>query len=217
MTPAAEKIIKMLAERGYKYVKAALEKDARNRYSLKEEWTLPLIDFDELPAGEYHGPIYNVCSDGSRVLVWLSPYESTRERNHCDGATGIPDRLLGIDFRQGAAMHDPGYDEMEGIAKAFGVPVGVVRKLLDKGFVSVVLAENEGKFAVRTITTVAYWVVRAAGGFYHKSGRGALKDTAKTVSLVGVAALLLGGCGGCVQTSFENPRDYRSPALEKVN
>lgn len=217
MTPAAEKIIKMLAERGYKYVKAALEKDARNRYSLKEEWTLPLIDFDELPAGEYNGPIYNVCSDGSRVLVWLSPYESTRERNHCDGATGIPDRLLGIDFRQGAAMHDPGYDEMEEIAKAFGVPVGVVRKLLDKGFVSVVLAENEGKLAVRTITTVAYWVVRAAGGFYHKSGRGALKDTAKTVSLVGVTALLLGGCGGCVQTSFENPRDYRSPALEKVN
>lgn len=217
MTPAAEKIIKMLAERGYKYVKAALEKDARNRYSLKEEWTLPLLDFDELPPGEYNGPIYNVCSDGERVLVWLSPYESTRERNHCDGATGIPDRLLGIDFRQGAAMHDPGYDEMEEIATAFGVPVGVVRKLLDKGFVSVVLAENEGKLAVRTITTVAYWVIRAAGGIYHKSGRGALKGTAKTVSLVGVAALLLGGCGGCVQTSFENPRDYRSPALEKVN
>lgn len=216
MTPAAEKIIKTLAGRGYKYVRAALEKDAQNRYSLRETWTLPLIDFDELPPGEYHGPIYNVCSDGSRVLVWLSPYESTRERNHCDGATCIPDRLLGIDFRQGAAMHDPGYDEMEAIAKAFGVPVGVVRKLLDKGFVSVVLAENKGKFGVRTITTVAYWVVRIAGGIYHDSGRGALKDAAKTSFIAACAMLLLGGCGGCVQTSFEDPRDYTSPTIEKT-
>jgi hypothetical protein len=216
MSPETAKIVKMLAERGYKYVKAALEKDAQNRYSLKEAWTLPIIKFKELPPGEYNGPIYHVFSDGPRVLVWLSPYESTRERNHCDGATGIPDRLLGIDFRQGAAMHDPGYDEMDDIAKAFGVPVGVVRKLLDKGFVSVVLAENKGKFGVRTITTIAYWVVRAAGGIYHDSGRGALKDAAKNAVIAACAALLLGGCGGCVQTSFEDPRDYTSPAIEKT-
>ena len=189
--------------------------DAANRYSLKEEWTLPLIDFDELPPGEYHGPIYNVCSDGSRVLAWLNPYESTRERNHCDGATGIPDCLFGIDFRQGAAMHDPGYDEMEDIAKAFGVPVGVVRKLLDKGFVSVVLAENKGKPGVKTITTIAYGVIRAVGGVYHASGRGALK-AAKDAATAGLVALLLLGCAGCVTTSFVDPTDYTSPALEKV-
>lgn len=216
MSPETAKIVEMLAKRGWKYVKAALEKDAQNRYSLKEEWTLPLIGFDELPAGEYHGPIYNVCSDGSRVLAWLNPYESTRERNHCDGATGIPDRLLGIDFRQGAAMHDPGYDEMEDIAKAFGVSVGVVRKFLDKAFISVVLAENEGKFAVRTITTVAYWVVRGVGGIYHASRRGALKDAARTTAIAVGAALILGGCAGCVDTSFIDPDDYVSPVIEKV-
>lgn len=216
MSPETAKILKLLVERGYKYAKAALEKDAANRYSLKEEWILPLIDFEGLPPGDYDGHIMHVSSDGSRVLMWLSPYESSKKKNHCDGATWIPDVLFGIDFRQGAAMHDPGYDEMQDIAKAFGVPVGVVRKLLDKGFVSVVLAENKGKFGVRTITTIAYWVVRAAGGIYHDSGRGALKDAAKTAVIAACAALLLGGCGGCVQTSFEDPRDYTSPTIEKT-
>lgn len=203
-----------LAEKGLKYIKAQLEKDAANRYSLKEDWTLPLIDFDELPAGEYDGPVVHLASDGRQVLLWYSAVESTAEINHCDGATGVPDVLLGIDLRPGAFAHDTGYDEMEDIAKAFGVPVSVVRKLFDKAFASVTLAENEGRPGVRVVTSAAYAVVRAVGGVYHASGRGALK-AAKGVATAILAALLL-DCAGCVTTSFVDPGDYRSPMIEKV-
>ena len=40
----AKKLAKVLLKKGKEYVKASLEKDAANRYSLKETWYLPLVD-----------------------------------------------------------------------------------------------------------------------------------------------------------------------------
>lgn len=214
MSPLAEQIAKRAFKLGVEYARAQLKKDAQNRYSLKELWILPLIDFDGLPAGDYDGPIVHLSSDGSRVLVWYDPFESSARENNCDGATGVPDVLLGIDLRPGALAHDVGYDEMEDIARAFGVPVSVVRKFFDVVFVSVTLAENGHRPGCRTVATVANWVIRAFGGIYHKSGRGALK-TAKAVALALLAALCL-GAAGCAQTSFVDPGDYVSPKWEKT-
>lgn len=36
------------------------------------------------------------------------------------------------------------------------------------------------------------------------------------ILLFAFAALLLGGCAGCVETSFLDPDDYESPVMEKV-
>ena len=201
------KIAKVLAVKGKDYVKAALEKDAANRYSLKLKWYLPLLEADGLPAGEYHGPIINIICDGEWAQVWLNPYESTAENNICDGASRFPDVFLGIDLRPGAAFHDPYYLEMDEIAKAFGVPVSVVRRLGDRGFTSINLAENEGKPHVKTVSTMVHWGVRIAGGIYHNAHKGGV------AVLLALAVLAL---SGCVSTAFDDPGSYTSPVIEKV-
>ena len=203
----ARKIAKILIEKGKDYIKASLEKDAANRYSLKETWYLPLVDAGGLPAGEYHGPIINVLCDGEWAQIWLNPYESTAENNICDGASRFPDVFLGVDLRPGSAFHDPWYIEMEDIAKTFGCDEAVVRDLGDNGFTSINLAENDGKRFVKTVSTMVHWGVRIAGGIYHNAHKGG----------VAVAVLLASlALAGCVGTSFDDPGGYTSPVIEKV-
>lgn len=212
MSPETARIAKKVFEYGVKYAKAQLALDAANRYSLKEEWVLPLIDCAGLlPAGSYEDDVLHIDSDGERALVWYSPYESSKENPECDGASCVPDVLLGIDLRPGAAAHDPGYRRMTEIAKAFGVTQRQVRKFLDNIFTSVTLAENDGRPLARTVATLAHWGVRLFGGIYHKA-----KKDGKAVALALAALLLLGGCAGCVETSFLDPDDYESPVMEKV-
>lgn len=203
----AEKLAKILIKKGKEYVKAALEKDAANRYSLKQTWYLPLIESHGLPAGEYHGRVINAICDGEWIQVWLNAYESTAEDNICDGATCFPDTFLGVDFRPGAAFHDPWYLELEDMAKAFGCEVGLLRDIGDDTFTSVNLAENAGKPFVETISTMVHWGVRIAGGIYHN------KHKAVVAVAILLAALAL---GGCVTSVFENPGDYTSPSIKKV-
>lgn len=209
MNPDTARIAKKVFQIGVEYARARLERDADNRYSLKEEWVLPLIDCKGLlPPGEFEDDVMHIDSDGVRALVWFSPYESSRENPECDGASCVPDVLLGIDLRPGAAAHDPGYRRMKKIAEAFGVPQRKVRKFLDNVFTSVTLAENGGRPLARTVATLAHWGVRLFGGIYHRA-----KKDDKALALA-IAALLLGGCGGCVDTSFIEPGDYTSPILE---
>lgn len=213
MNPHTLKLAQKVLSLGVKYAKAQLRRDAANRYSLKEEWFLPLIKCEGLlPPGEFEDEVMHIVSDGRRALVWFSPYESTKENPECDGASCVPDVLLGIDLRPGAAAHDPGYRRMKKIAAAFGVPERKVRKFLDNMFTSVTLAENAGKPLARTVATLAHWGVRLFGGIYHK----ARKDDKKAVALGIAALLMLGGCAGCVDTSFIDPGEYVSPAIEKV-
>lgn len=207
VTDYASKLAQILIAKGKKYVKAAIEKDASNRYSLKKTWYLPLLDASGLPAGEYHGEVINAISDGQWVQIWLNPYESTAKNNICDGATKFPDVFLGVDLRPGAAFHDPWYVEMDDIAKALGCDVEVVRRVGDRGFTSVNLAENAGKKFVKTVSTLVHWGVRLAGGVYHK---------AHACLLAFLLAAALAGCAGCVSTWFENEDDYESPAIEKT-
>lgn len=201
------KIAKVLIAKGKDYVKASLETDAANRYSLKQTWYLPLIDAMGLPPGEYHGPIINILCDGEWAQVWLNPYESSAENNICDGASRFPDVFLGIDLRPGAAFHDPWYIEMDTIAAAFGCGEVIVRDFGDNAFTSINLAENAGKRFVKTVSTMVHWGVRIAGGIYHKR---------HIATATVVAALLLSGCAGCVSSAFDDPSDYRSPDYEKV-
>ena len=212
MSPLTEKIVKKAFQMGVEYAKAQLKKDAANRYSLTAEWVLPLITCEGLlPRGEYEDDVIHIHSDGVRALVWYAPYESTKENPECDGASCVPDVLFGIDLRAGAVAHDPGYRRLRKIAQAFGVAEAKVRKFLDNLFTSVVLAENDGKPGCKTVATVAHWAVRVFGGLYHKAKKGG-----KTAVVVTLAAISLGGCAGCVQTSFESPEDYVSPQYEKT-
>lgn len=199
-------IARKLLESAGKYVRAELARDASNLYSLRAEWWLPAISRGTLPQGEYAGEIVNVFSDGQTTLVWYNPFDSTPAHPICDGASRFPDVFLGIDLRPGAVAHDVWYREMEAIARAFGVPVSVVRKFGDRIFTSVNLAENDGKPCVKSVSTLTYWGVRLFGGIYHR------RHLAGAI----LAAALLAGCSGCVSTAFDDPGEYRSPDYEKV-
>ena len=200
------KIAQQLIKAGAKYAKAELAKDSANLYSLKAEWWLPAIR-GGLPKGEYAGEIVNVFSDGQVTLVWYNPFESSPAHPVCDGASRFPDTFLGINLVPASIAHDVIYRELEQIAKAFGVPVSVVRKFADDVFKSVNLAENDGRLGAKTVSTLTYWGVRIFGGIYHRR---------HIATATAVAALLLSGCAGCVTTVFEDPGQYRSPDYEKV-
>ena len=208
MTPTIDysALAKAIAKQAVPYIKAQIAKDAANRYSLKADWTLPLVDASGLPAGEYHGDLVHIVSDGRLALTYLVPFESSKDRNICDGATGVPDVILGINLVPGSIAHDTIYIELEKIAKAFGVSESVVRKFADNLFTSVNLAENEGKPFVKTVCTVTHWGVRALGGLYHKLH----------IATALLVMLMLSGCAGCVSSAFDDPSDYRSPNYEKV-
>ena len=205
----ARKMLEVSAKYARQYVKAQLQKDASNRYSLKAEWVLPsLRNKYGLREGSYIGKWVNVLCDGKSILIWLNPFDSTAELNICDGATFCPDIVLGINLIPGSIAHDVIYLELEAIAKAFGIDVNVIRKLADDVFKSVNLAENEGKAGAKTITSLTYWAVRIGGGIYHKPS--------KLVMLVVALSIATAGCAGCVSTDFDNPEDYQSPTYERV-
>ena len=199
------KISHELIKAAEKYVKAQLKKDANNLYSLKAEWWLPAFR-DGLPKGEYAGEIVNIFSDGETTLVWYNPFESTPDHPVCDGASRFPDRLFGINLVPGSIAHDTIYRELEAIAKAFGVPLSVVRKFADRVFASVNLAENDGKAGAKTVSTITFWGVRLFGGIYHR----------RHIATAILVMLMLSGCSGCVSSSFEDPSGYKSPVWERV-
>ena len=190
------------------YIKAQLAKDAANRYSLKEEWYLPVLAKGAvLPAGEYHGEVVNILSDGAVNLVYYNPFESAADKPICDGASKFPDKVFGVNLVPASIAHDTIYRELEEIAKAFGVPVSAVRKLADQVFASVNLAENRGKLGAKTISTLTFWGVRLFGGIYHR----------RHVALVLFAIMCFaGGCSGCVGSIFEDDDEYVSPVYEKA-
>ena len=120
----ARKMLEVSAKYARQYVKAQLQKDASNRYSLKAEWVLPsLRNKYGLREGSYTGKWVNVLCDGKSILIWLNPFDSTAELNICDGATFCPDIVLGINLIPGSIAHDVIYLELEAIAKAFGIDV----------------------------------------------------------------------------------------------
>ena len=200
-------IAQKMAKAVLPYIKAQIKKDAANRYSLTEDWALPLTDASGLPAGEYHGEVVNLMCDGKWCLPSFNKFESTKENNYCDGASKFPDVFFGIDLRPGSVAHDTTYREAEEIAKAFGVPVSVVLKFADNLFTSVNLAENRGKPCVKTVSTMVHWGVRMFGGIYHAM---------KIVFLSALLVTALAGCAGCVSTFFQDEDDYESPKWEKV-
>lgn len=209
MSPLAKEIAEKAFKIGKEYVRAQLKKDASNRYSLTEQWILPLLKFDALPVGEYHDEVVHIVADGARVMVWFDPYDNS-QAVECDGASRVPDVLFGIDLRPGALAHDPIYRRLGKIAKVFGVKESIVRKFADNVFTSVTIAENNGKPGCATVSTLAHWAIRVFGGVYHKA------KSAKVAVVVLFAAACLGGCGGCVQSLFDSPGDYKPPAYEKT-
>jgi len=203
----ARKMLEVGGKQARAYIKAQLKKDAANRYSLQAEWMLPsLRNKYGLRSGSYTGKWINVLCDGTSILIWLNPFESTAELNICDGATYCPDVIFGINLVPGSIAHDVWYIELEKIAAAFGIDVAIARKIGDDLFKSVNLAENAGKAGAKTITSLTYWGVRIGGGIYHKPSK---------LALLLALSVALAGCAGCVSTDFENPGEYQPPIYVK--
>ena len=99
-------------------LKALVKADAANRYSLREPVTFPPSLFPGWDSCEkYAGEIVVIepTDNPNAVLLTLNAYESTTEKNICDGASMSPDTPKGV--REAAIMHDPVYLERWQIAE----------------------------------------------------------------------------------------------------
>ena len=204
-TALAKKALKIVVP----YIKAELRKDKANRYSLKSDWTLPVV---KKPLRDFENEAFEIVTDGKVSVITVKAFDSTKEENHCDGASCAPDVFLGVDFRPGACFHDRWYEYFEELAEALGLTLKECRKLGDEIFASINYAENGMSFKVKVVNTIYFRAVRLFGGFYHSAKRGG-----KAVLAVVLMALCLSGCAGCVGTIFDDDgAGYTPPDLEKV-
>ena len=142
--------------------------------------------------------------DGRRRLVL-----KVTEKPYCDGATGFPDKALGIDLAPGYFPHDALYESFDDILadpawKAAGWTEEALRALAD-----IVL----GKMIARTATPeqleaeggrrsflsrLCYGACRRLGGIYHR-----LAKAFALAAVAGLCAGLLAGCSGCMAVPDE--------------
>ena len=204
-TAIAKKALKIVVP----YIRAELRKDAANRYSLKSDWTLPVV---KKPLRDFENEAFEIVSDGKVSVIMVKAFTSSKEANHCDGASFAPDVFLGVDFRPGACFHDRWYEYWDELAKGLGMSKSECRKLGDDVFASINYAENGTSLKVKVVNTIYFRAVRIFGGIYHSA-----KSGGKTALAVVLLALCLSGCAGCVGTIFDDDgAGYTPPDLEKV-
>ena len=132
------------------WIREQIRRDAANRYSLLADWSLPACRCswwpDSIPVWESDLFRIERVAPGI-VAVTVRAYESTAERNVCDGATMSPDTPAGV--LPAAIFHDPWYfresDEeprqYELVARACGVSARQALKgaAEDAGFQQILL------------------------------------------------------------------------------
>lgn len=199
-----------------KWGRKQVKRDVDNRYSLLHDWQLPaaLCTFWPLSAPEtVETPLIRAhrVADGVIVLT-VRAYESTAERNICDGCTMSPDTVRGV--LPAAIFHDPWYyaDESEGskdtrrqyeiIADEIGVKRATLRKFGDRLFYSIGRAAGGSFLALH----LYYYGIRLGYPLYR---------LARPFLAIIVAALLSGGCAGCIlpgeDGTFLDPPLYAPP------
>lgn len=191
------------------YIRAELKKDAGNLYSLKEDWILPPVRA-KLP--DFSDDAFDVIGVGDNSVILVKAFESTPDNPVCDGASMAPDKIMGVDFVAASIFHDRWYGHLEILADAWGMSVAEVRKIGDRVFASIALAENEGRTAAVLLATVYYRAVRAFGGFYHRHGH----RIRTAVTALALALLLTGCSAGCATSIFDDDGGYQPPKWEKV-
>lgn len=177
-----------------------VREDLGKRFSLTEPWELNLCE--ALP-GEY------VCKDFSakgKKLVFF--YESLPDDVVCDGATLIPEEILGEPTVIAALAHDPLYRHLNAFAVAMGWSRGRTRKFFDKVFGAILLGlarrvENPYKRKLLVVNAYAQYAgVRALGGIARW-----LYDAAAGFAMAIFIALPVPGCSldGVIEQDWEMP------------
>lgn len=203
-----KQVLAQLVKYGAKYLKAALKKDAEARYSLLEDWVLPIV---RAPLPDYTDEAFCILSDGEDSLVTVKAFASDADHPLCDGATGAPDNFLGVDIVPASVFHDRWYDAIPRIHAMTGVPLKELRRVGDKIFASIILAENGNGPLSKLVASGYYYGVRLFGGSHVK----VLKAVAKTVGVILLVSVFCAGCSGCVETIL-NPDGYIPPVVAEV-
>ncbi len=161
---------------------AAYRADRAVRIHLNSEWRV----------GRLLDPVPDFEND---LVAFRDSWFIVKPNDISDGNTLAPETIGRSDMRPGATGHDPLYESMEAIAKAWGWPISKVRKLMDQIMYGINL-----QFARTWIARTYYRFVRALGGLGHTFGK---------IALLLLLALSLSGCGGCA--SPRNPFDPAHP------
>ena len=131
------------------WARGAIRRDAQNRYSLTEDWTLPAAHCSFWPdeVTGWESPLFRIEKAALRIVaVTVRAYQSTPDNNVCDGATLSPDNIPGI--LPAALFHDPWYCRIKGdgakqfelLADALKVPRKAARKFGDGLFYAIARA-----------------------------------------------------------------------------
>ena len=200
-----------------RWVRDRIRADAANRYSLLEDWPLPAAFCswwpDSIPVWESEFFRIERVAHGV-VAVTVKAYESTAERNVCDGATMAPDSPEGV--LPAAIFHDPWYyrenddapRQYELVARACGVSARKAKKFGDVLFYAIGTAAGGSRLLLHCY----YWGIRVGTPLYH---------LLRPFFALAVAALLLsGGCSGCISQgddgTFLDPGRYAPPSYAKT-
>ena len=142
--------------------------------------------------------------DGRRRLVL-----KVTEKPYCDGATGFPDKALGIDLAPGYFPHDALYESFDDILadpawRAAGWTEEALRALADIVLgKKIARTENPSKAEVEAgrrsfLSRLCYGACRRLGGIYHR-----LAKAFALAAVAGLCAGLLAGCSGCMAVPDE--------------
>ena len=122
---------------------------------------------------------------------------------YCDGASGFPDKALGIDLAAGYIPHDAFYDSFDEILAdpawaAAGWTEPALRALADIILGKMVGREEEKAGRRPFLSRLCYGAVRRLGGVWHWLCRAFV-----AVLMAGLGAGLLAGCSGCMAVPDE--------------
>ena len=189
----------------YKILKKLYKRDRANEYILPKDCDFLI----HITTPDYNGKFWKFRpADGlpGMTHVTLLAYG----RGVCDGASWAPDGPDGV--KPAAAAHDPGYLELEAIARAWAGEDYAPGTMFERDFMARVGSKGSPYWTVAdvrhlfdaifgdaiaevsswpTLTRIYYSAVRTFGGICHTSGR--LLPTASLLLLMSI----LSGCSGC--------------------
>jgi hypothetical protein len=138
------------------------------------DWTLPRLD---IVVPDYESVYFSIKDSTITVKAYKAGYES-------DGCTLSPDEVADWKPVMASLFHDPWYADLSCISKAWGWPLGAVRKLGDEVFACIMVGTGQPRWLARAYLTF----IRPFGGFVRWAA-----------GLFGAVTLVMAfsGCSGC--------------------
>lgn len=200
----------LVLSKGARKARAIVREDRGHRVVLDEPFFVGTFretfrwDGRDLPILPFENDKLSI--DGRRRLVL-----KVTDKPYCDGATGFPDKALGIDLAPGYFPHDALYESFDDILadpawKAAGWTEEALRALADIVLGKMIARTSNADEAAKELdlqrrrsflSRFCYGAVRRLGGLYHR--------LAKAFALVLLAGLCAGlaGCAGCMAVPDE--------------